>query len=126
MSKRIRIDDFSNVLEQALSEYGDTAASSVKRAVTEAGEAVKEQIKATAPKDTGRYAKSWAVKTTKETATSKSMAVHSAKQYRLTHLLEFGHAKRGGGRTKAQPHIAPAEQTGFEALLSGVEKGVKG
>lgn len=126
VAKKTRIDDFSNVLEQALSEYGDTAASSVKQAVTKAGEAVKEQIKTAAPKDTGRYAKSWAVKTTKETATSKNVVVHSTKQYRLTHLLEFGHAKRGGGRTKAQPHIAPAEQAGFEMLLSEVEKGVKG
>ncbi len=126
MAKNIRIDDFSNVLEQALSEYGDTAVLNVKQAVTKAGEAVKEQIRSDAPKDTGRYAKSWAVKTTKETATSKNVVVHSAKQYRLTHLLEFGHAKRGGGRTKAQPHIAPAEQAGFGVLLSEVEKGVKG
>ena len=40
--------------------------------------------------------------------------------------MEFGHAKRGGGRTKAQPHIAPAEKAGFELLLSEVEKGVQG
>ena len=57
---------------------------------------------------------------------SKAVVVHSKKQYRLTHLLEFGHAKRGGGRTKAQPHIAPAEKAGFDLLLSEVEKGVKG
>ena len=29
-------------------------------------------------------------------------------------------------RTKAQPHIAPAEKAGFDLLLSEVEKGVKG
>ena len=124
--KTVDIDGFAAVLEQQLADYGISAAADVKVAVTKAGESVRGQIETTAPRDTGRYAKSWAVDTVKETASSKMVVVHSKKQYRLTHLLEFGHAKRGGGRTKAQPHIAPAEKAGFEMLLSEVEKGVGG
>jgi len=124
--KRVGIDSFAAVLEQSLSDYGISTAANVKAAVTKAGKAVKDQIQSTAPRDTGRYAKSWSADTVKETASAKAVVVHSKKQYRLTHLLEFGHAKRGGGRTKAQPHIAPAEKAGFELLLSEVEKGVKG
>ena len=52
---------------------------------------------------------------------SIQVVVHS-KRYQLTHLLEFGHAKRGGGRTRAFPHIAPAEQAGIEQLTRDIER----
>ena len=50
--------------------------------------------------------------------------VHSPTDYQLTHLLEKGHAKRGGGRVKARVHIAPAEKAGIEKLKTEVEKGI--
>ena len=61
------------------------------------------------------------MKKTKETANSLEITVHSKNRYQLAHLLEYGHAKRGGGRTKAQPHIAPAE----EAAISQLERDIK-
>ena len=92
-----------------------------KKDVQKAGKTVKPQIESTAPKKTGKYSKSWAVKKTRETSDSIQIVVHS-KRYQLTHLLEFGHAKRGGGRTRAFPHIAPAEQAGIEQLTRDIER----
>ena len=89
-----------------------------------AGDTVKKQIEGTAPKKTGKYSKSWAVKKTRETSDSIQIVVHS-KRYQLTHLLEFGHAKRGGGRTRAFPHIAPAEQAGIEQLTRDIERDLR-
>ncbi len=71
---------------------------------------------------TGKYAKSWASKKTKETSDSIQYTVHSKNRYRLTHLLENGHAKRGGGRVRAIPHIAPAESKGAEQLVRDIER----
>ena len=43
----------------------------------------------------------------------------------LAHLLEHGHAKRGGGRVRANPHIAPAEEVGVEQLEQDILRGLK-
>jgi hypothetical protein len=94
----------------------------MKVAVRKAGNTVRNEIKETAPKNTGAYAKSWSVKTERETSSSLHLIVHSRNRYQLAHLLEFGHAKRGGGRVAAQPHIAPAEEKGVGELEKSIER----
>jgi hypothetical protein len=43
----------------------------------------------------------------------------------LAHLLEHGHAKRGGGRVRAIPHIAPAEEMGIRELEERITRALK-
>lgn len=52
--------------------------------------------------------------------------LHSRDRYQIAHLLEHGHAKRGGGRVAAIPHIVPAERRGAEELASKIERGLSG
>lgn len=125
MSRTVKFDRLADTVMKGLMEYKDLAADVLKTDVEKAAKTVKSQIEATAPKRTGTYAKSWASKKTKETADSIEYTVHSRKRYRLTHLLENGHAKRGGGRVRAIPHIAPAEQVGAEQLLRDIERDLK-
>ena len=122
--RKVTIDPLAGAVNEQLQEYNTLAAETVKTAVTKAGNSVKKTIGETAPVKTGRYAKSWRTKKTKETSTELAVTVYSPTRYMLAHLLEHGHAKRGGGRVKAIPHIAPAEEAAEEQLLHDIERGL--
>ena len=99
MGRKIPISQLSAAVMEQLTEYAELATE-----------------------DTGDYAKSWAVKTTKESANALQVTVHSRNRYQIAHLLEHGHAKRGGGRVAARPHIAAAEEAGIEQLEREIER----
>ena len=126
MGRTVQIRDLADAIMDTLEEYSELATKDLKQAVRDAGETVRKEIRTNAPKDTGDYAKSWAVKKMKETSSSLTVAVHSRNCYQLAHLLEFGHAKRGGGRVAARPHIASAEQKGMEYLEEEIRKALEG
>ena len=120
MSGTIKIDELANEVMKGLKDYAQIAADDLKIAVKRAADTTKDEIENTAPRDTGKYKKSWAVKKVSETYDSIKIVVHSKTRYRITHLLENGYAKRGGGRVAAKPHIAPAEKVGEEQLVKEV------
>ena len=122
---RCRVDEMAHVIMEGLQEYADLATEDMKAAVKKAGRKAKSDVQAGAPVDTGQYKKSWTVKTTKESANAMEVTVHSKNHYQLAHLLGFGHAKRGGGRTRAFPHIAPAEEAAAELLEKEVGAALK-
>lgn len=126
MSDRVRIDQLAAAVMEGLTEYAELAADEMKAAVNKAGDSVKKDIQENAPKDTGAYSKSWAVKKMKETSNSLEVVVHSRNRYQLAHLLEFGHAKRGGGRVPGRAHIAPAEEKAERILGQEIEKALRG
>ena len=122
MSKAVSVDQLASAVMEGLTEYADLAADKMKAAVKKSAKTVKSEISANAPSRTGRYAGSWATKTTKESSNALEITVYSPSRYMLAHLLEHGHAKRGGGRVAARPHIAAAEQQGIEELESEIER----
>ncbi len=87
--------EFSYEVEQIVQEELDKGAQDLKN-----------ELKATSPKRSGRYAKNWKVR-----KNGRSRTVYNGKPtYRVTHLLEHGHASRDGGRVGAKPHIKQAEE----------------
>ena len=125
MGKTIKPEQLAKEVMDGLEEYAELAVDVMKKEIQETGKSVKQQISQTAPRKSGRYAKSWAVKKVKETSSSLDVVVHSRNRYQLTHLLENGHAKRGGGRVRAMPHIAPAEEMGIRELEERIERALK-
>lgn len=125
MSQNVSVDGMAAAIMDALKEYAELAATSMKKAVRKSAKTVKDEISSGAPKRTGAYAKSWTVKKTGESSNLLVLTVHSKNRYQIAHLLENGHAKRGGGRVSARVHIAPAEQKGIDQLEQEIERSLK-
>ena len=122
--RRVTVDQMADVVMEGLLEYAELATDVMKDCVKKTGNTVKKETQANAPVKSKRYQKSWAVKKQKESSNALEVVVHSRDRYQLTHLLEKGHAKRGGGRVRAIPHIAPAEEKGIRELEEGIRRGL--
>ena len=122
MGRNIKIEKLSETIMEGLKEYADVTTDNVKDAARKTAKEVKSDIAKASPKRTGAYAKSWSVKKQKENSNTISLVVHSRNKYQLTHLLEFGHAKRGGGRVKGKEHIEPAEKKAISSFEIEVKR----
>ncbi len=125
-NRRVTVDGMADAIMEGLLEYADLATDVMKGCVKKAGNTVKKETQENAPVKSGKYGKSWAVKRQRETSHMLEVVVHSKDRYQLTHLLEKGHARRGGGRVKAFPHIGPAEEKGVRELEDGIRRGLGG
>ena len=123
--KKVSIDGLASAVLEELEEYNELATETMKAAVDHAGKTVRDEIRSNAPARTGKYAKSWTAKRTRESSTALEVTVYSPSRYMLAHLLEHGHAKRNGGRVRGTPHIAPAEAVGEEQLEQEITRGLR-
>ena len=124
-SSKIDIDGLTKEAMRGMQEYRELTDSEMKKAVRKTATSVKKEISANAPKLTGDYAKSWRASLTEERSHAMHMTVHAnPPEYRLAHLLENGHAKRGGGRVSGKPHIEPAEKNGEILLENLIRKAI--
>lgn len=73
----------------------------------------------------GSYRKSWTSKNTSGRLKVEAIA-YSKNRYQLTHLLEFGHVTRNGGRTQAKPHIATAQTQIDEEFIAKLKQELGG
>ena len=69
----------------------------------------------------GRYSTGWTVADADGRLDARSY-IYNSKYPGLPHLLEYGHANRGGGRTEGRPHIGPVEDQLEPLILNGLEK----
>ena len=122
----ISIDQLANEIAEALSDYSEDVVKRIDASSEKIGKKAVQKLKDTSPKDQGDYAKSWKMKTEPEVGQPDNRIIHVAKpHYRLTHLLEHGHAKAGGGRVEAKPHIKAVEEEVIEDFKKEVEEVIK-
>ena len=119
----------------------DTLAEDIQKILEESGEEVtkltKETVKKVAQKGvqalksnsgmfggTGKYASGWSSKV-EEGRLNTTATLYNAKVPGLPHLLENGHAKRGGGRVSGRTHIAPVEAEIERIFTQELEAGLR-
>lgn len=113
--------DLSKEITKELATFTNEVKEGMNEAQEKNAKEARTKLKRTSPKLTGSYAKGWRAKKLKH-----GWVVHNATDYQLTHLLEKGHAKRGGGRVPAKPHIEKVEQEAIEGYEKDVEKVIRG
>lgn len=116
----IDINDLAKEITKTVRQYTDEVVEKVEMSADELSQKGVKLLKERSPKKSGEYARGWGrVKT-------KGGYIIKNKKYQLTHLLEKGHAKVGGGRVPARVHIAPVEEQLIDEFMKEVEKAVKG
>ena len=113
----IRVDELAAAVMGALQEYSDEVSEATKESVKEASKECVKEIKESAPKKTGKYRKGWKHKVKYESKTDIRSQIYNSTSPQLTHLLEYGHAKKGGGRVAGKPHIRPAEERDRKSVV---------
>ena len=118
-----KVNELSQAIADALGQYKNLLDRDIEDASDSTTKKTVSELKGTSPRSTlqhKHYAASWTRKKTRN-----GYIVYNTK-YQLTHLLEKGHAKVGGGRTRAIPHIRPAEILAvgeFEKLITKAARG---
>ena len=133
VSYKVKTDEVGSAVGGILSQYTADVQYDIIKLTDETADKLKEQIKKGSPVDwrkvkrRGKYKRSWRVKTTRDDLYAYERTVHAGgKEYRLTHLLEFGHKTSRGNRTKAEPHIAPAAERIINEYVKGISEIVRG
>ena len=132
MGQNINIDKLSIEILKKMDIYKNATIETVEAAVKETAAATVEKLKSSSP-GAGSYHKSWHSKRDSSLRGKWrfSLVVCSKKpDYRLTHLLEYGHKlTRNGkpigiGSVKAKPHIKDAEEFAVKELEEKLRRGL--
>ncbi|MGG0260673.1 HK97 gp10 family phage protein [Bacillus mycoides] len=113
------MNDFASDLARELQRYAKVVEEDLENEIDEVADIAVSKLRQSGPKKTGAYRKGWRKK--KE---GNGVVLHNT-QGQLTHLLEKGHAKVGGGRVPAQVHIRPVEEYVIDELPRRIERAVQ-
>ena len=126
MATKTPIDKLDAAIMDILEEYAEDLQRNVDEAAVRVGKAGANALKATSRQTFGgssKYARGW--KSAVETGRAgKTVTLYHAIPSR-PHLLENGHAKRGGGRVAGREHIAPVEKEITEKFEKAVKEAIR-
>ena len=125
----VGVDNLSREIEKELSLYSSEITEKIKETTKVHAKKLLDKTKATAPsgkRKSKKFKTSIKCKVQNETANSISYLWYvGGKNYRLTHLIVRGHAKRGGGRTKSNDFLKNAVDEVEASYEKAIEEDIK-
>ena len=138
----INIDQLADEVVKQLNAYTSLVSEGIEKSATEVANKGVQELKNTLQPSASamgsgenykpmqrrtwnKYAKGWAVKDNTRGSGYTKKVIWNSKNWQLTHLLEFGHATRNGGRTRAFAHIKPVEEEITKEYTQMVEEIIK-
>lgn len=128
MAEKIQIGQLSEAINRELTLYNDAIIEGVKKQAKKSIKQLVDRTKATAP--VGKRQKHYkdSIKSKKLSENDRAVTYLwyvAGSDYRLSHLLENGHATRNGGRTRGTHFIKNASDPIIEDYLKSIEEVIK-
>lgn len=108
--------DLEKTVSKILKDYTTDISEITAEVVPEVAKEATKRLRQSSPKKTGKYARGWKNEAQKSRLSVSATVYGGSDTYPLAHLLENGHANRGGGRTPAVVHIKPVEEWAVSEL----------
>jgi hypothetical protein len=122
MAINIGVNELRDTINGILEECGDEAIGAIETATKKTSQKVVKDLRKGGSYNGGKeFNKGWTAKTD-TTRNGLNAVVYNKTKPGLAHLLEFGHAKQNGGRTKAFNFIAPVADAVEDDFVEAFER----
>ena len=104
--------DIEIEIMRELTRYTEEVAQEIEKAADRRAKEAVKTLKETSPRSKlnhPHYADGWTVRKQKSGGTLE-ITIYNRRKPHLTHLLEYGHLKKGGTRVNGIPHIEPVQE----------------
>ena len=128
MSTTVGVDELGDAIARELGLYGESVIEGIKGEAKRYMSQLVKTTKATAPVGNRQKHYRDSIKSKKTMETDRAVEYTwyvEGSDYRLSHLLEKGHAKRGGGYVEGSHFIQKATDPIIEEYLEMVEDIIK-
>lgn len=121
-SKKVTMEQLPEAIKEILEQYEGEINRFLPEITEEVGKTGVKALRTSAKQKFNgkKYAGGWR-SVSERNRYGATVTIYNGRLPGLPHLLEHGHAKRGGGRVDGRAHIAPVE----EKLITDFEKKVE-